>query len=60
LYPLESTDESLPATVTAPHAVIDHPEWILGSMVGRSAVMQRHFSQMRGTGKASAHRNRRR
>jgi DNA-binding NtrC family response regulator len=26
-----------------------HPEWVLGSMIGRSAVMQRLFSQMRCT-----------
>ena len=49
MYPLESIDESLPAAVTAPHALIDHPEWMLGSMVGRSALMQRLFSQMRST-----------
>jgi DNA-binding NtrC family response regulator len=50
LHPLESFDESLPAAAaTAPHALIDHPEWTLGSMVGRSPVMQRLFSQMRAT-----------
>jgi len=48
LYPPQSTDDSLPAA-TAPHALVDHPEWTLGSMVGRSPVMQRLFSQMRST-----------
>jgi len=50
LYPLPSTDESLPAAaVNASHSLADHPEWTLGAMVGRSAVMQRLFSQMRST-----------
>ena len=50
MYPLESIDESLPAAaVPAPHPLVDHPEWTLSSMVGRSAVMQRLFSQMRST-----------
>jgi DNA-binding NtrC family response regulator len=46
LYPLQNTDESLPA---AAHALADHPEWTLGSIMGRSSVMQRLFSQMRST-----------
>jgi DNA-binding NtrC family response regulator len=37
------------AITVAPHALIDHPEWRLGSMIGRSPVMQRLFSQMRCT-----------
>ena len=32
-----------------PHALTEHPEWLLDSMVGRSTVMQRLFSQMRCT-----------
>ena len=50
MYPLQSTDENLPAVVAAAsHALVDHPEWTLGTMVGRSSVMQRAFSQMRST-----------
>jgi len=50
LYPLQSTDDSLLAVAaTAPHTLLDHPEWTLGSMVGRSPIMQRLFSQMRST-----------
>jgi len=50
VYPLQSTDESLPVpALVASHALINHPEWTLGSMVGRSSVMQRLFSQMRST-----------
>jgi DNA-binding NtrC family response regulator len=29
---------------------VEHPEWSLGSMAGRSPIMQRLFSQMRSTG----------
>jgi DNA-binding NtrC family response regulator len=32
-----------------PHALEEHPEWLLGSMIGRSTAMQRLFSQMRCT-----------
>ena len=50
MYPLQSIDESLPAVAAAAsHALVDHPEWTLGAMVGRSSVMQRAFSQMRST-----------
>lgn len=50
LYPLQSTDESRPAAAGgAASALVDHPEWTLGSMVGRSSIVQRLFSQMRST-----------
>ncbi|HEX3471193.1 MAG TPA: sigma 54-interacting transcriptional regulator [Silvibacterium sp.] len=32
-----------------PFALAEHPDWTLGSMVGRSPLMQRLFSQMRCT-----------
>jgi DNA-binding NtrC family response regulator len=39
----------MPAAVMAESALVDHPAWSFGSMVGRSPVMQRLFSQMRAT-----------
>ncbi|HTD56502.1 MAG TPA: sigma 54-interacting transcriptional regulator [Silvibacterium sp.] len=42
--------ETLPdAVAIAPQSLADHPEWLLGGMLGRSAPMQRLFSQMRCT-----------
>jgi DNA-binding NtrC family response regulator len=52
LYPHQSIAKEWPDSAEAtavPHAIAEHPEWTLGSMVGRSAVMQRLFSQMRCT-----------
>ena len=39
----------LPEMAIAPQPLSEHPEWLLGSMIGRSAAMQRLFSQMRCT-----------
>ena len=50
MYSLDHTAQSLPvSTLSAPTVLDDHPEWLLGSMVGRSQIMQRLFSQMRCT-----------
>jgi DNA-binding NtrC family response regulator len=52
LYSAGHIYENLPeaeAVAVSPHALADHPEWLLGSMIGRSPVMQRLFSQMRCT-----------
>jgi len=50
LYSPQRIDDSLPRPAGAvSHALGDHPEWTLGSMVGRSPLMQRLFSQMRCT-----------
>jgi DNA-binding NtrC family response regulator len=42
-------DNQPEAIAIAPLALADHPDWRLGSMIGRSPVMQRIFSQMRCT-----------
>lgn len=50
MYSPSPTDQRLPAPAAiAPHVLADHPEWLLGCMVGRSPIMQRLFSQMRCT-----------
>jgi DNA-binding NtrC family response regulator len=50
LYSPQHHDESLPVLPRAASpALADHPEWTLGSMVGRSPVMLRLFAQMRST-----------
>jgi DNA-binding NtrC family response regulator len=50
LYAAGHIHESLPeAVIIAPPVLAEHPEWLLGPMIGRSAVMQRVFSQMRCT-----------
>jgi DNA-binding NtrC family response regulator len=45
---LPQRSPELPSAFT-PYVLDDHPEWVLGSMVGRSPIMQRLFSQMRCT-----------
>jgi DNA-binding NtrC family response regulator len=50
VYSLEQTIGSAPVSPPeAQTALADHPEWLLGFMVGRSQIMQRLFSQMRCT-----------
>lgn len=50
MYLAGHIQEDLPnATAIAPHVLTEHPEWLLGSMIGRSTAMQRLFSQMRCT-----------
>ena len=50
MYPVGQPQEiTTQAPAIAPHALAAHPEWLLGSMIGRSAAMQRLFSQMRAT-----------
>jgi DNA-binding NtrC family response regulator len=50
LYSPQQVSENMPHPVTGePQAVAPRPEWLLGSMVGRSTAMQRLFSQMRCT-----------
>jgi len=50
LYPAGKIHENLPDPVTIdPHPLEGHPEWLLGSIIGRSPAMQRLFSQIRCT-----------
>ena len=43
----QQTDEEL--DYPAAYLALDHPDWSLGYMVGRSPIMQRLFAQMRST-----------
>jgi DNA-binding NtrC family response regulator len=50
LYSAGQIHHSLPnAAAIGPHPLDEHPEWLLRFMIGRSAAMQRLFSQMRRT-----------
>jgi hypothetical protein len=50
LYPAGHIHENLPDPAAIdPHPLEQHPEWLLGSIIGRSPAMQRLFSQMRCT-----------
>jgi DNA-binding NtrC family response regulator len=45
--PGQPIEEEFPYPATP--LTVEHPEWFLGSMAGRSPIMQRLFSQMRST-----------
>ena len=50
MYPAGHICENLPESMGIPPGPLaDHPEWLLGGMIGRSPAMQRLFSQMRCT-----------